>query len=387
MGLNSLICYNKSSIGKAMSNRVIKTFLDLVKINSTSRNEAAVRDFLRAKIKRLGLRPAVDKKGNMHLTLNGALANGPVILFNAHMDTVVPGNNIKPRIWRDRIISDGSTVLGADDKAGVAALLELLCLIKEKKILFHKIKIILTVEEEIGLRGAKALRFQDVQADYCFVLDSDGDVGMVVNRAPAQELVDFRVHGRSAHAGLQPEAGLNAIKIAADAIHRIKSGRLDSETTANIGLIKGGAATNIVPDEVLVKTEVRSHSERKLQRQIRAMIQAFQNSAQKSGGTVEVTRRREYEKVDVPPDAPIIKISRAASRRLNLPHRVLTSGGGSDASIIFNYGVPTIGLCIGMERVHTRQEYITLRNLTLLPGYLLELIKAAHNYERSGVSH
>ncbi|MDR1997512.1 MAG: M20/M25/M40 family metallo-hydrolase [Candidatus Margulisbacteria bacterium] len=366
--------------------RVVDIFLALVKINSTSRNEAAVRVFLLKELRRRGCQPSVDKKGNIQLTISGALANGPVLLFNAHMDTVVPGNNIRPRVLQDRIVSDGTTVLGADDKAGVAALLELLTLLKEKKVLFHKLKIILTVEEEIGLHGAKALRFQDVQADYCFVLDSDGEVGSVVNKAPAQETVEFRVRGRAAHAGLEPEAGISAIKIAAAAISRIKTGRIDSETTANIGIIKGGSAGNIVPDETLVKAEARSHSEPRLQKQLRSMRAAFQNAAQKFGGAVEITSRREYDPVRVPPDAPIIKISKMASRKMRLPHRVLTTGGGSDASVIFGYGVPTIGLCIGMERVHTRQEYITLRNLTLLPKYLLELIKAAHSYERLAVS-
>jgi tripeptide aminopeptidase len=366
--------------------RVVNTFLELVKINSTSRNEAEMRGHLLGELRRLGYRPAADKKGNVHLTLSGALANGPALLFNAHLDTVVPGNNIQPRVLADRIVSDGTTILGADDKAGVAALLEMLKLLQEKKILFHKIKIILTVEEEIGLRGAKALSFQDVQADYCFVLDSDGAVGSVVNKAPAQEVLDFRVRGRSAHAGLEPEAGINAIKIAALAVSKIKSGRIDSETTANVGVIRGGAATNIVPEEVLVKTEARSRDERSLQKQARGMIAAFQKAAQKLGGTVEIARRREYEKVDVPPDAPIIKISRLAARRLKLPHRVLASGGGSDASVIFGRGVPTIGLCIGMEKVHTKQEYITLRNLTLLPKYLLEIIRAANDYERTAVS-
>ena len=366
--------------------RIISTFIELVKIDSTSRNEAAVRDFLLKKIRKLGFRSSADKKGNIHLTLNGALANGPTILFNAHMDTVVPGNNIQPKILPDRIVSDGTTVLGADDKAGITAILELLQLCKEKKVLFHKLKIILTVEEEIGLHGAKALKFQDVRADYCFVLDSDGDVGMVINKAPAQELLDFQIRGRSAHAGLAPEAGINAIKIAAAAISKIKSGRIDRETTANIGIIGGGAATNIVPEEALVKTEARSHNERKLQKQVRAMISAFQNAAQKFGGTVEIIRRREYETVNVPADAPIIAISRLAAQKLKLPHKVLTTGGGSDASVIFGYGIPTIGLCIGMEKAHTKNEYITLRNLTLLPVYLLEIIKAANAYERVSVT-
>ena len=367
-----------------MSNqRIIDSFIELVKINSTSRNEAAIRKHLLGELRRLGYRPATDKKGNIHLTINGVQVNGPTILFNAHMDTVVPGNNVQPKILRDRIVSGGYTVLGADDKAGLAGILEMLRLLKEKKILFHKIKIILTVEEEIGLRGAKALNFEDVKADYCFVLDSDGDVGTVVNQAPAQEILNFLVKGKAAHAGLNPEDGVNAIKIAGLAIAKIKSGRIDSETTVNIGVIKGGAASNIVPDEALVKTEARSRKEQKLQKQIRAMINAFQNAAQKLGGAVEIERAREYEAVNQPADSVIVKITRAAAQKMNLPHKVLASGGGSDASLIFGYCVPTVGLGIGMENVHSTREYITLRNLTLLPKYLLALIQSANAYERA----
>ncbi|MDR1323535.1 MAG: M20/M25/M40 family metallo-hydrolase [Candidatus Margulisbacteria bacterium] len=363
--------------------RIINSFIELVKINSTSRNEAAIRRYLLGELRRLGQRPVTDKKGNIHLTINGALAHGPVVLFNAHMDTVVPGNNVQPKILKDRIVSGGDTVLGADDKAGLAGILEMLRLLKEKKILFHKIKIILTVEEEIGLHGAKALRFEDVKADYCFVLDSDGDVGTVINQAPAQEILTFQVKGKAAHAGLNPEDGVNAIKIAGLAIAKIKSGRIDSETTANIGIIKGGSAGNIVPDEALVKTEARSRNEQKLQKQVRAMIDAFQQAAQKLGGSVEVKHERVYEAVNQPADSAIIKITRAAARKINLPHKVLASGGGSDASLIFGYGVPTVGLGIGMENVHSTREYITLRNLTLLPKYLLALLQSANAYERA----
>jgi tripeptide aminopeptidase len=363
--------------------RIINSFIELVKINSTSRNEAAIRRYLLGELRRLDCRPAVDKKGNIHLTVNGALAHGPVMLFNAHLDTVTPGNNVRPKILKDRIVSDGTTVLGADDKAGLAGILEMLRLLKEKKVLFHKIKVILTVEEEIGLHGAKALNFEEVRADYCFVLDSDGDVGTVVNQAPAQEVLNFLVRGKAAHAGLNPEDGVNAIKIAGLAIAKIKSGRIDSETTANIGVIKGGLAGNIVPEETLVKTEARSRNEQKLQKQVRAMIDAFQQAAQKLGGSVEVKRRREYEAVNQPLDSAIIKITRAAARRINLPHKVLASGGGSDASLIFGYGVPTVGLGIGMENVHSTREYITLRNLTLLPRYLLALLQSANAYERA----
>ncbi|GBR76791.1 peptidase T [Candidatus Termititenax persephonae] len=354
----------------------------MVRINSTSGHEAAIRQHLLGELRRLGCRPSVDKKGNIHAVLTGALAHGPTILFNAHMDTVVPGENVRPKVLSDRIVSDGTTILGADDKAGLAGILEMLALLQEKNVLFHKIKIILTVEEEIGLRGAKALLFPAVRADYCFVLDSDGAVGSIVNQSPAQEVLTFKVRGKSAHAGLNPEDGVNAIKIAGLAISQIPSGRLDGETTANVGSVRGGTASNIVPDETIVVTEARSRSEKKLQKQVRGMLHAFRSAAKKLGGSVEIERRREYEAIKQPKNSAIVRVTKIAARRLGLPHTVASSGGGSDASIIFGYGVPTVGLGIGMENVHSKQEYITLRNLTVLPQYLLALLEAAHDYER-----
>jgi tripeptide aminopeptidase len=363
--------------------QIIDTFIDLVKISSPSHHEQNVAKYLIKTFKKLGYKTRVDAKGNLHIIIPGVLANGPTLLFNAHMDTVVPGNNVKPQIKKDRIVSDGKTVLGADDKAGIAAIIEMVRQLKEKKVLFKELKIIFTVEEEIGLQGAKQLAFDDVQADYCFVLDSDGDVGSVVIKAPAQDILEIKVTGRSAHAGLNPEKGISAIKIAAAAIAKIDNGKIDNETTANVGIIRGGRATNIIADEVYVKAEARSHDEDKLSRQVRQMTDAFKNAAEKFGGAVEIKVRRSYNKVAMSKDADIVKVTKLAAKKLKLPCQVKMSGGGSDASIIYGYGIPTVALCIGMEQVHSCQEYIKIENLAKLPNFLIELIKMAQQYERS----
>jgi tripeptide aminopeptidase len=360
--------------------RVVETFISLVKIDSPSRHEDEIRRQLIVALRKRGGKVRIDKKGNIHGVFTGLLANGPILLFNAHMDTVVPGNGVKPIILKDRITSDGTTVLGADDKAGLAGLLEMLTLLHEKKVLYKQIKVIITVEEEIGLQGAKALKFDDVKADYCFVLDSDGDVGSIVVKAPAQEIITATITGRAAHAGLNPEAGISAIKIAAEAITKMKVGRIDAETTANVGVIKGGVATNIIPEDVQIKAEARSHSETKLQKQLRDMKTALRMAAEKNGGNVDIEVRRSYNSVNVSKTAKIVEITTQASKKLKLNHQIFSSGGGSDASIIFGYGIPTVGLCIGMAEVHSKKEYITLKNLTTLPKYLVSIVEAAYGH-------
>ena len=362
--------------------RIENLFLQLVQIDSPSRHEKAVREFLIAYLKReLHLKSRVDKKGNIHISIMGTAVHGPTILLNAHMDTVVPGNGVKPVIKKDRITSDGTTVLGSDDKAGIAGILEVVHRLQEQKINFKKIKVVFTVEEEIGLNGAKTLTYEDVAADYCFVLDCDGDVGTIVNRAPAQEIIHFTVKGRSAHAGLNPEDGINAIQIASKAIATLKLGRIDKETTANVGIISGGMATNIIPDLVEVKAEVRSHNEEKLQQQVRLMIHTFETAAAKLKGSVGVSIKRSYNPVAMADNAEIVQIAKQAAKKMGLSSPVRASGGGSDASIIYGYGIPTIALGIGMTNVHSKQEYITRKNLNLLPDYLLEIIASARTYE------
>ena len=356
-------------------------FLKLVKIDSVSGNESAIRTFLVTYLKKNGYHPRVDKKGNILVSVKGPTPTGPTILFNAHMDTVAPGTNIKPIVKKGRITSDGTTILGADDKSGITGILEMLRLLKEEKVIFKEIKIIFTVEEEIGLIGARSLTRAAVQADYCFVLDGDGDIGSVVNRTPSQDSLTVKIRGKAAHAGANPEQGISAIKIAAEAIFNIRVGRIDSETTANIGIIKGGIAKNIIPDEVLIIAEARSHSEAKLKTQVNHMVQEFKKAAKKHKGKAEIQIKRSYNRIDGAQSLDLIKINEKAAKVLGLTHTVRSSCGGSDASIIYSHGIPTIALCPGMEKVHTNQEYITLKNLTGLPRYLVEIVIAAQAYK------
>jgi len=360
--------------------RMIDTFIDLVQIDSESTQEKKITQYIVNLFQEMGMTGQVDRKGNIHFFIKGLLANGPVYLFNAHLDTVVPGKKVKPAIVKERIVSESDTILGADDKAGVAGIIELMRLLNGNKLLFHEIKVIFTVEEEIGLKGAKVLSFDDVKADYCFVLDSDGDVGSIVHRAPAQDSLTIKIKGKAAHAGICPEKGISAIKIASVAIANINEGRVDKETTANIGLIKGGQATNIIAEEVEVKAEARSHDPDKLYEQVKHMKAEFEKAAEKFQGSCTIEVERSYDAVSIAKNSESIQVTMTAAKKLGYKHNIYVSGGGSDASVIHAYGVPTIALCTGMEQVHSTEEYVTLENLKKIPRYLIEIIKIANNY-------
>ncbi|MFH0887212.1 MAG: M20/M25/M40 family metallo-hydrolase, partial [bacterium] len=234
--------------------RLVKEFVKLVRIDSISKKEGKIAGYIKKELKDLGLRVKEDNAGSK---LGGESGNiigymkgvkkYPRLLFNAHLDTHIPGENIKPKIRGLKIYSSGDTILGADDKAGVAAMLEMIKVIKEDKISHGDLVILFTVAEEIGLAGAKHLKKKDIAADAGFAIDG-GRSNKIVISAPEQVNIEVDIKGRAAHAGVHPEHGLSAIKVAAKAISCIKEGRIDFETTANIGIIKGGMATNIVPE-------------------------------------------------------------------------------------------------------------------------------------------
>ena len=262
--------------------RLAKTFQWLVSIDSISLEEGAVSAALQEYLKPLGAEIFVDgagakiggQTGNLLAKFKGNREVPPMML-NAHMDTVEPGRGIVP-IFRDGVFTgSGDTILGADDKSAVAILLEVMTVIHEENLPHGPIELLLTVAEEIGLLGAKHLDYALMDAEFGFALDTY-DTDGVVTRAPASNHLEIQVHGKDAHAGAAPEAGINAIHLAAKALARIPMGRIDHETTCNIGLIEGGIATNIVPNLVTLKGEVRSHDEGKLEAVTRSIREAFE---------------------------------------------------------------------------------------------------------------
>lgn len=368
------------------TNRMIEEFLELVQVDSVSGKERCIADLLKRKLTALGLavweddagKKAGAEAGNIIARLPGT-GKGPILLLSAHMDTVEPGCGVKPVMADGIIRSSGDTVLGADDKAGIAAILEVLRLVREHELEHGGLEVAFTIWEEGGLFGAKNLDFSLLRARICFVLDSDGPPGAIVTVAPSHDRIGATIHGKAAHAGISPEEGINAIQVAAHAIAQMQLGRIDHETTSNIGIISGGKATNIVPDCVTLQGEARSLRAEKRLAQTRHICGAIEEAAARFGARAEILTETIYPDFSLTEESPPVQIAVAAARNLGLTPILEKTGGGSDANIFNSKGIAAAVLGIGMKQVHTTEEYITVANLLENARYLFEIIKVAQD--------
>jgi len=367
--------------------RLIDEFMELVKIDSETKYEGKIAEILKQKFGALGAEvledDAKNKTGhganNLIVNMKGNIDGADTILFTAHMDTVTPGKNIKPKIKDGYIVSDGTTILGADDKAGIAVLIETLRTIEEKNIAHGNLQFVITVGEESGLAGAKALDASLLEANYGYALDSDGPVGNIVIEAPYQSKIIAKIFGKSAHAGVEPEKGVSAITVAAKAIAKMKLGRINRETTANIGYFKGGkkTETNIVCDYAEIVAEARSLNEEKVNEVTTSMKESFEQTAAHFGGSAEVDVIEMYQGFQHDDNDTIVKVAQHAAKQLGLPSETLKSGGGSDANIFNGIGVPTANLSVGYEQIHTVKERIRIEYLIDLTRLVIQIIKNA----------
>jgi tripeptide aminopeptidase len=357
--------------------RLVRRFINYVKVPSLSKSEKIFAKFIRHELSSLKIRSYQDEIGNIFADIKGDDNKAPRLLLNAHLDTVGPGEKIKPKIRYGIIISDGKTILGADNKAGIAVIIEVLKTIKEEKISHGDIQVVFTVQEEIGLLGAKAIKKNWLNADVGYVLDG-GDVDALYNKAPTQYNMTAEVIGRAAHAGVHPEKGINAIKVASVAIAKMKLGRIDRETTANIGIIKGGSATNIVPDKVEIKGEARSHNIRKLKAQLKHMRRCLSQVCYKHKAQVKVNMDNVYNSFSLDKDEKVVKIAQRALLNIGIKPKIKLTGGGSDANIFNAMGIKTLIIGVGADRVHTKNERIAVDELYAGAKFLLEIIKEAH---------
>ncbi|KAB3537797.1 M20/M25/M40 family metallo-hydrolase [Alkaliphilus pronyensis] len=362
--------------------RIVDEFLELVQIDSHSSKEGEIAKVLIKKLKDLGLEVTVDKAGekvggetgNVIGRLKGN-KNGPTILFSCHMDTVKPGEGVRPIIKDEVIYSDGSTILGGDNKAGLAAVLEGIRLVKENNIQHSDIEVAFSIWEEGGLFGAKNLDYSQLKAQYGFVLDSGGSPGEIVVVGPAQDKVNAKIIGKPAHAGVAPEEGVSAIMIAARGIDKMKLLRIDEETTANIGVITGGEATNIVTAEVLIKAESRSINEDKLNAQTKHMAEALQKAAEDFGGKVELDIERMYPAFNIEENDEIVIKTKEVFNRMDIEAYTTSTGGGSDTNIFNGNGIKAINLGIGAKKPHTLEEHIYIKDLMNSGRMVYELVK------------
>ncbi|HIP38044.1 MAG TPA: M20/M25/M40 family metallo-hydrolase [Desulfocapsa sulfexigens] len=369
--------------------RLAETFIDLCEIDSPSREERRVADYLSELFKSLGAESVVEddsaKKtgadcGNLIIRFSGTVEKEP-LFFACHMDTVDPGRGIKVQRTGDFFTSQGNTVLGGDDKSGIAALIELVRVLHEGRQPYGPIEIVLTTCEEIGLLGAKHLDHSLVQAEYGYALDSTG-IDKVIVGAPAANRLKVEVHGIAAHAGLNPEQGISAFCLAARAIADLRLGRLDEQSTANFGLIHGGVATNIVPDLITIEGEVRSHSPEKLEAYTKEIETTFRNvvrgwSAQLRNGrhpSVEISVEKEYPVMRLEDEDPVVTRVQQAGDVLEREIIFQVAGGGSDANIFNSFGLKTAIIATGMDKVHTTDECLDLKDLTRLTELLLAIV-------------
>lgn len=357
----------------ANEQRVLATFLELVQIDNPSGGEGPIAAHIRAELERLGLSVHEDGIHNLFARVPG---DGAPLLLNAHMDSVAPCHGVRPVVENGSIRSSGDTVLGADDLAGVTAIVEALRATLERGGSHRAAEILFTVQEEVGLRGAALFDTRLIQAREGVTLDSGGDFGGITVGAPSQDSLRVVVHGRAAHAGVAPERGVNAIVVAAEALAAMPLGRIDHETTANFGIIKGGEATNIVPDRVELWGEARSHDQDKLVAQVQAMVGAFEQAARNRGGNVSVDVTHKYDAYRLPEDLPILQRVMAELRAMGHEPRPQISGGGSDVNIFVERGLQMVNIAVGYREIHSTAEHIALADV-VRAAELIERLLAA----------
>lgn len=350
--------------------RLLDSFLEYIRIDSETANEKNFADRMVKELEALGGVVTTDNAGeaigsngyNVYATFEGTLP-GESMIYCAHMDTVKPGNGIKPVIENGVIRSSGDTILASDDKSGIAGILEAIRSIKENNIPHHTFEVIFTIWEEGGLRGAKNLDYSRIKSKRAVALDSSGNVGKIINQAPGQIKIYADVIGKTAHAGLAPEEGISAIQVAAHGISRMNLLRIDSETTCNIGSIEAKYATNIVPDKVSMVAEVRSRDYDKLQAQTKHIVDCLQQACDKFGAKLDCRLDTAYISYTIPKEGELISGICDIIREMGLEPNVVAGGGGSDANIFNRNGIETVVLGTGMTKVHTTNEYIEIVNL------------------------
>jgi len=372
--------------------RMCSEFMRQTAIDSPSFKEIEMATYLQKRLSTLGAQIDFDQSGttigsnanNLIARIAGTKKGDP-ILFAMHMDTVTPAQNVTPTLKNGVFTSAGDTVLGADDKSGIVALIEAIETLNEQNIPYVPLEIVITICEEQGLLGAKELDYSKFSAKQGIALDTSG-IDIVINRAPAANRFKIDITGHEAHAGVCPEQGVSAIQIASKAIAKMQLGRIDHETTANIGTIHGGLATNIVPKQVSLRGEVRSHDSNKLRQHTEAIVSAIETevtdatitiAGENKIATMALELIEEFPAMEVAEDATILQLIQAAGKALGRPQEIRAAGGGSDANIFNGNGIEMVIMATGMSNIHTINESITVVDLVKTSELLVEIIRLA----------
>ncbi len=346
--------------------RLVDAFLRLARLNSPALQEEEIGRELAGILPELGCAVEVQRYGqsfNIIAHRPGTAGNAPPLLLCAHMDTVEPTPDIQFIVADGIIRTSGSTILGADNKSAIAQILEALAVLKEQRLAHAPLEIVFTSAEEKGLLGARNLHMPDLRSRHGIVLDVSGPPGRIVIAAPARQQFAVTVHGRAAHAGIEPEKGVNAVRIAAEIIAELPDGRLDEETTFNVSMLMGGSASNIVPKEAIIHGEFRTHSRARIAELTERIQVTARAAAERSGAGVEVRIETEYEAFRIADQQPFLAFAARVLGECGLTPETVTSGGGSDANILNRHGICCLNLSNGMRDIHTTDEHISTEDL------------------------
>ncbi len=362
--------------------RLVASFLELAAINAPSGAERDIAEILAARLRALHFSVQFDQAhvhtggncGNLIARWNGTRPDLPAMFLSTHMDTVLPTAGLHPVIRDGIIYSDGTTILGADDRAALAAYLEGVRAVQESGVPCAPLELILTVSEQPGLLGARHLDYSLVTARAGYVFDSSGDVGQIIVKGPYSSRIGWHIQGKPAHLGLAPEDGVSAILIAAEALREMRLGKVEPGTHANVGTIRGGRLPSIIPDQVEMWGEARSWSGERLEAQLQQMAAAVAQAATRRGGSARSEIEKKYVGFAFAVESPPVQLAVRAAGRIGIRPYFTDTLGGADTNIFNEHGLVCLTLGNGFRNIHSFQEHLSIRNLVDAARYVPTLL-------------
>ncbi len=362
--------------------KIIQTFTELTAIDSPSMGERAAADYVKKRFARMGIVLKEDhakeqiggNAGNLYGFIKGSIPGEPVLL-SAHLDTVEPSAGKRAVFHEDgRITSDGTTVLGADDMAGVTSIIEAISYILEQHLPHRDIEVLFSVAEECYCKGAGVFDFSQIRSRQAYVLDLSGEIGNAAYAAPS--IISFcgTMHGKAAHAGFEPEAGIHAIQAVCKAVAMLPMGRIDAETTANVGLITGGEGTNIIPEACVVRGEVRSLKHDKAEKALHQFETAFEYAAEEAGAAFSWEETVHITAYETGREEKAVKDYCRACEKLGIKAELESTFGGSDNNVFALHGIKGLVLSTAMNRVHSCEEYTQVSELVKSAEVVVQLL-------------
>lgn len=350
--------------------RLQNNFIEMCKIYSPSKGEKEMADWVENWLTAHNIPFQSDNAGagyggngrNIVAFLKGN-QEGMALGFGAHMDQIEPCKDVNPIVEGSVIRTDGTTTLGGDDKSGIAAILEAAEDILETNAPHRDVYLVFTCSEEISMQGTKHMDLSILPCKDLVIADATGDTGAIAYKAPAMEAITVTFHGKKAHAGIEPEKGINAVVAASRAIAKMHIGRIDAETTSNIGHIEGGSATNIVTDEVTFTAEIRSHSMEKLAEEVAYMENCCKEAAESMGAGYDFCHELAYPTLSLDLDCELVQVTKDAMEKEGITPDLQIIGGGSDANVLAGHGYRSVILGVGMRAVHTVEESLDMDEL------------------------